>query len=92
MACRYGTIPVVRKTGGLKDSIIDCGNGDSGIGFVFDNYNSEEMLVAIERALELYRDEKSKWQGLVSRAITTDFSWNKSGSVYLDFYREILAK
>jgi starch synthase len=91
MACRYGTIPVVRKTGGLKDSIIDCGNGDEGIGFVFDNYNSDEMLYAIERAIGLYRDFKAKWNGLVSRAITTDFSWKKSAGVYLDFYREILA-
>ena len=90
MACRYGTIPVVRKTGGLKDSIIDCGNGDTGIGFVFDNYDSNEMLIAIERAINLYKSEKDKWNGLVYRAITTDFSWAKSGSVYLDFYREIL--
>ncbi|MBO5224334.1 MAG: glycogen synthase GlgA [Clostridia bacterium] len=91
MACRYGTIPVVRKTGGLKDSIIDCENGDTGIGFVFDNYNSDEMLCAIERAVNLYRDHKTKWNGLVTRAISTDFSWNKSAGVYLDFYREILA-
>lgn len=89
MACRYGTIPVVRATGGLKDSIPDCKDGSEGIGFVFNNYDAGELLNAVNRALEVYNNKKDVWSGLVFRAITTDFSWNKSGKVYLDFYKNI---
>ena len=89
MACRYGTIPVVRATGGLKDSIPDCKDGNEGLGFVFENYDAGELLNAIERAMDLYNNKKDVFGGLVYRAITADFSWNKSGKVYLDFYKNI---
>ena len=89
MACRYGTIPVVRETGGLKDSIPDCGDGDKGLGFVFSSYDSDSMRYAVERAIGLYTDYRDKWNGLVQRAIRADFSWNKSAREYLDFYKKV---
>jgi starch synthase len=87
MACRYGAVPVVRATGGLKDSITDCGAGDGGNGFTFNNYDAADMLHALDRALGLYRDYPDKWAGLVKRAIASDFSWDNSAREYIKFYR-----
>lgn len=89
MACRYGTIPVVRLTGGLKDSITDCGDGDYGNGFTFQTYNAGDMLHAVERAVGLYKDYHDKWDGLVQRAMKTDFSWKNSAKEYIKFYNEM---
>lgn len=88
MACRYGTIPIVRATGGLRDSITDCYHGDWGNGFVFNNYDASDMLNAIDRAVGLYRDFPEKWGGLVKRAMTTDFTWKNSAHEYIKFYNE----
>lgn len=89
MACRYGTIPIVRKTGGLKDSIIDCGDGDFGNGFTFQSYNAADMIHAVDRAIGLYRDYRGKWNGLVERAMKSDFSWGSSAREYVKFYNEM---
>ncbi|MCL2061374.1 MAG: glycogen synthase GlgA [Firmicutes bacterium] len=90
MACRYGTVPVVRATGGLNDSIQDCGTGDKGNGFVFDHYDAAEMLHAVARAAGLYTDYREKWNGLVKRCMETDFSWQNSAGAYVKFYNELL--
>lgn len=90
MACRYGTVPVVRETGGLADSITDCYNGDIGNGFRFARYAADDMMGAIDRAVGLYYDYKDKWAGLVRRAMTTDFTWNSSAGEYVKFYTELL--
>lgn len=90
MACRYGTIPVVRETGGLADSIVDCYNGDFGNGFRFARYDASDMVGAVDRAIGLYCDYKDKWNGLVRRAMTTDFTWKQSADEYMNFYKEIL--
>ncbi|MDE7395148.1 MAG: glycogen synthase GlgA [Clostridiales bacterium] len=89
MACRYGTIPVVRETGGLNDSIVDCYNGDLGNGFRFSRYDAADMLGAIDRAVGLYADYKDKWHGLVVRAMTSDFTWKTSAGEYLKFYKDL---
>ncbi|MCI8612591.1 MAG: glycogen synthase GlgA [Clostridia bacterium] len=89
MACRYGTIPIVRLTGGLRDSITDCGDGDYGNGFTFAQYNAGDMMHALDRAIGLYRDYHDKWEGLVKRAMTTDFSWVSSAREYVKFYNEM---
>ncbi len=89
MACRYGTIPVVRETGGLKDSIVDCNDGTIGNGFVFARYAADDLLNAVNRATGLYRDYHDLWLGLVDRAAHSDFSWNSSAKQYIDFYNEI---
>jgi len=90
ISARYGTIPIVRATGGLKDSIEDCGAGDTGIGFVFNNYDAVEMTHAIDRAVGLYRDYKTKWNGLIRRAMSADFSWTTSAKEYAKMYQDIV--
>ncbi len=88
VACRYGTLPVVRETGGLKDSIRDCGDGE-GYGFTFCTYNADDMYGAISRALGAYAN-KTDWPILVKRAMQTDFSWGRSANEYIRLYRTLL--
>ena len=90
MAMRYGTIPVVRATGGLKDSVVDCGDGSLGNGFVFNEYDSGALLHGIDRAVGLYRDYADKWVSLRRRAMECDFSWRKSAEEYDKYYGEVL--
>ncbi len=92
MAARYGTIPVVRETGGLADSIVDAYNGDFGNGYKFARYAADDLLNALDRAIGLYRDYKDKWAGLVKRAMLTDFGWGKSAKEYEKFYDDLLGK
>lgn len=87
IALRYGSIPVVRETGGLKDSITENADG-SGNGFVFTGYNAQEMLQALRRALEAYNN-KEHWCNLVSRALESDNSWSRSAAEYMRLYREM---
>ncbi len=88
VALRYGTIPIVRETGGLRDSVRDSGDGE-GNGFVFSSYNAHDMLHAIRRAVEGYNDKKG-WPILVKRAMDSDNSWGKSANEYIKMYKEIL--
>lgn len=88
VACRYGAVPVVRETGGLKDSIQDCGDG-FGNGFTFKTYNANDMLYAVRRALGAYAN-KNDWPILVERALRSDFSWGRSANEYMTLYRELL--
>ena len=91
IACRYATIPVVRRTGGLNDSITSFNNGnriDEGIGFTFDNFNAHEMLYVIKDAIFTYGN-KEVWTNLMKRAINTDFSWNKSAGEYERLYKNL---
>ncbi|WP_169008918.1 glycogen synthase GlgA [Faecalispora jeddahensis] len=88
IALRYGAIPVVRETGGLKDSIQDSGDGE-GNGFTFQTYNSGDMLYALYRALEGYAN-KEGWEILVRRAMACDNSWGRSANEYIRLYRELL--
>ena len=94
IAARYGAVPVVRETGGLKDSIIPYESGESGekgIGFVFSDYTCEAITEVINRAFVLYND-KEKWSGLVKRAMEWDFSWEASAKEYIKMYEELLGK
>ncbi len=88
VALRYGSIPIVRETGGLRDSVKDSGDGE-GNGFTFSNYNAHEMLHTIKRAVEGYQDKKG-WKILVKRAMESDNSWGKSANEYIKMYKEIL--
>jgi starch synthase len=87
IAARYGSIPVVRSTGGLRDSIspFNAGERDSGIGFVFENYNADEMKYVLKDAIYTYGN-KQVWNALVARAMTADFSWEKSAAEYEKLY------
>ena len=88
IALRYGTIPVVRETGGLKDSIHDSGDGE-GNGITFKNYDPMDMMNAVKRALEGYKN-KEGWNILVKRAMQSDNSWGKSANEYIRLYRNML--
>lgn len=88
IALRYGTIPVVRETGGLKDSIRDSGDGE-GYGFTFKSYDSADMLIAVKRALKGF-ENKEGWQLLIKRAMQCDFSWGHSANEYIRLYRNLL--
>ena len=90
IACRYGTIPVVRKTGGLADSITPYNvDRKKGNGFRFDNYNAHEMLYVIKDAIFTYGD-KNVWSKIVDTAMSTDFSWKKSAKEYEKVYTNLL--
>ncbi len=84
IAARYGTVPIVRETGGLNDSIQDNGDG-KGNGYTFSSYNAHEMLDCCLRALELYKDKKA-WKSLAIRCMKSDFSWDASAEEYTKLY------
>lgn len=88
VSLRYGTVPIVRETGGLKDSITDCGDGE-GNGFTFKTYDAYDMLGAIYRGVEAYGD-KSNWDILVKRALECDMSWGKSANEYIKMYKALI--
>ena len=88
IALRYGTVPIVRETGGLRDSITDSGDGQ-GNGFTFKTYNAHDMLGAIRRGLDAYWN-KDNWDVLVDRAMNSDYSWGKSANEYIKMYKEVL--
>ena len=90
ISLKYGTIPIVRKTGGLADTITDYNPEDeTGNGFVFKKYKSEHMLQAIMRAVALHRD-RERWQKLMRRAMDYDFSWENSAKKYIGLYNRAL--
>jgi starch synthase len=90
IAMRYGTVPVVRETGGLKDTVQNYEPGtDSGTGFVFREYDSKELLDTIKKAVEAYR-QKESWSKLVIRAMSADNSWDKSSEMYIGIYENML--
>lgn len=87
MALRYGTVPIVRETGGLKDTVEPYNEYEStGTGFSFTNYNAHEMLGAIRYAEHVYYDKKREWNKIVDRAMAADFSWNVSALKYQEMY------
>lgn len=84
IACRYGTVPIVRETGGLYDSIKPLENG-----YTFTNYNAHDMLYVIRQAINDYKN-KEEWRKLMYRAATTDFSWKRSAKLYEALYLDML--
>ena len=90
VALRYGTIPIVRETGGLNDTIKDSGDGE-GNGFTFKSYNAHDMENTVWRALAGYQDKKG-WEILVDRAMKCDNSWKTSANAYIGLYKEILGQ
>ncbi len=87
MALRYGTIPIVRETGGLKDTVEPYNEYEStGTGFSFVNYNAHEMLSSIRYAEKIYYDRKREWNKMIDRAMAVDFSWNVSAKKYQEMY------
>lgn len=91
MSLRYGTIPIVRETGGLKDSVQPFNEFDgTGTGFSFANYNAHEMMDTIDYALHIYYDDKDQWNGLIYRAMTEKLDWDRSADEYLRVFGSLL--
>ena len=90
VAMRYGTLPIVRETGGLRDTVRD-GGGENGNGFTFKTYNAHDMLGACNRARNAYKDQE-RWKTLQRTAMEGDFSWNTSAELYMGLYRELVER
>ena len=87
IAMRYGTLPIVRETGGLKDTVIPYNEfTGEGTGFSFSNFNGDEMGDAVFRAARLFWDNREAWNKLVTQAMSQDVSWTRSADKYLDLY------
>lgn len=91
IAMRYGSIPIVRETGGLKDTVwpVNPETGE-GRGFTFKSYNAHDMLGAVDRALNFYYERKPEWKQVVRNNMQTDFSWRKAAMQYLAIYQSML--
>lgn len=91
MSLRYGTLPIVRETGGLKDTVEPYNEYENtGTGFSFRNYNAHEMMGTIRYAEHVYYDKKRDWNKMVDRAMNVDFSWKTSAEKYQQLYNDIL--
>lgn len=87
MALRYGTVPIVRETGGLKDTVEPYNEFENkGTGFSFTNYNAHEMLASIRYAEHIYYDKKREWNKIIDRGMAADFSWHVSAKKYQEMY------
>lgn len=87
MSLRYGTVPIVRETGGLKDTVVPYNEYEGyGTGFSFTNYNADEMLNTIRYAERVYYDKKREWNKMIDRGMAEDFSWNSSAAQYEEMY------
>ena len=90
-AMRYGTVPVVHATGGLKDTVPGCDeNGLGGLGFTFQSYNADDFLAAVKRAIHLYRDNREGFEALQYTEMTQDFSWNVPAGRYMELFDRML--
>ncbi len=87
MSLRYGTVPIVRETGGLKDTVEPYNEYEStGTGFSFVNYNAHEMLATIRYAKRIYQDRKREWNKIIDRGMASDYSWQASANKYTEMY------
>ena len=92
IALRYGSIPIVRATGGLVDTIFDyTKNKKNGNGFVFENFSIASLIDSLKRALSVYREEE-EWNKLVQRAMKIRFSWDKSSKLYVENYKKLISR
>ena len=90
---RYGTVPIVRETGGLKDTVVPYNEYENtGDGFSFTNYNAHEMLNVINYSKHIYYDRKRQWNQMVQRGMNNDFSWNASKFKYEGLYKYLLGE
>lgn len=93
MSLRYGTLPIVRETGGLKDTVQPYNEYEkTGTGFSFYNYNAHEMLDRVRYAEHIFRDKKREWNKMVERAMNADFSWKASAKKYEEMYDWLAGK
>jgi starch synthase len=86
---RYGTVPIVRATGGLDDTVEDHVAGGKGTGFKFEKYDTKEMLKAVQRAVKTFQ-QPEEWKKIMRNGMTQDFSWENSARKYINLYKELL--
>ena len=92
-AMRYGTVPVVHSTGGLKDTVPPCDEqGKGGLGFSFQSYNGDDFLSTVKRCLQLYHRDRDGFRSLQYRDMCQDFSWDKPAQKYMDLFRQMLGR
>ncbi|WMJ87687.1 glycogen synthase GlgA [Anaerocolumna sp. MB42-C2] len=90
ISLRYGTVPIVRETGGLRDTVEPYNEFEkTGTGFSFTNYNAHEMLFVIRYAKNIYFNARKEWNKLIDRGMSKDFSWNNSAKLYEELYKKI---
>jgi starch synthase len=90
-AMRYGTVPVVHATGGLKDTVPPADeNGQGGLGFTFQSYNGDDFLASVKRCLRLYHDNRDGFRALQHTDMCQDFSWNKPAGRYMELFHQML--
>ena len=91
-AMRYGTVPVVHATGGLKDTVPPVDeNGEGGLGFTFQSYNADDFYAAVKRALDLYNDNREAFRALQKKEMETDFSWDVPAAKYMELFKNMLS-
>ncbi len=91
-AMRYGTVPVVHATGGLKDTVPPCDeNGEGGLGFTFQSYNADDFYAAVKRALDLYNDNRDAFRALQKKEMEMDFSWDVPAGKYMELFKNMLS-
>ena len=91
-AMRYGTVPVVHATGGLKDTVPPCDeNGEGGLGFTFQSYNADDFMAAIKRCLDLYNYNRDGFRALQKKEMETDFSWDVPAGRYMELFKNMLS-
>ena len=89
-AMRYGTVPVVHATGGLRDTVPPCDeNGEGGLGFTFQSYNADDFMEAVKRCIHLYRDNREGFRKLQHTEMCQDFSWNKGAKRYMELFERM---
>ena len=89
-AMRYGTVPVVHATGGLRDTVPPCDeNGEGGLGFTFQSYNADDFMEAVKRCIHLYRDNREGFRKLQHTDMIQDFSWNKGAKRYMELFERM---
>lgn len=92
-AMRYGTVPVVHATGGLRDTVPPADeDGENGLGFTFQSYNGDDFLAALKRCLHLYHHNRDGFRKLQHRDMCQDFSWDKPAGRYMELFHQICGR
>jgi starch synthase len=89
-AMRYGTVPVVHATGGLRDTVPPADkDGKGGLGFTFQSYNAHDFMASVKNCLRLYREDREGFRALQQRDMTQDFSWDKPAARYMELFQNM---
>ncbi|MBQ2244279.1 MAG: glycosyltransferase, partial [Oscillospiraceae bacterium] len=92
-AMRYGTVPVVHATGGLRDTVPPADEkGEGGLGFTFQSYNGDDFLASLKRALHLYNEDREAFIALQQKDMSQDFSWKKPAKRYMELFQQMLER